>query len=201
MLFSQPGFSQFLPVIANQSRATYEIRTDGTRLLIKQESGAFYRANDGSKLTRWRVVNNGVEQGEGIGVLTSGQTGLVHRIDYDAKQVKQTQQLQTPLQPSHRDLSKSTGQQVINGILCRSFPMKVNGTANGGTVWVSPENDLIVKVEWTVRTATKVMQGVEELSDIQIGVQPDSRAFEVPPGFFITGPPPAVPACTSCVRH
>jgi len=171
-------------------RSTGQIIVNGKVVETHVRMGLFCRASDGSTLRR-PVSFDGkpLKGGMARATLFDKAHGTNYVIDYEKREA--LQQLTPPFiglvpsAPPRSAASVSSGESSVEGYACTLRPVyavKPAGTILMGTNCVSEQYDLILKTDVTRPSDLvkgKAAHETTELYDIQIGVEPDPKLFDL----------------------
>lgn len=175
--------AQWVPVTA-KIRETDEILQDGKSIKVDNKEGVFYRTSDGSTLKYWTKVN-GDETLGGSGEMTDNKTLSHYTVNVKQNVAFEDGKLLEKLTPGASQFAAAStlGDQVIDGIRCRrvpSFIMWPDGRKErNGEACVSIENDLQLRTDRQHTQNGVTHHGITELYDIQLGVEPDPKLFDL----------------------
>lgn len=181
--------AQTIPLTATITRITYTISTSGgiTLTLSREESGTFSRDAEGDEASHMQVMKNG-EFLPGTSLINRRTEGKSYIIN-DARRQYRVTPWTGGLSAAAELKSRSTAAvtRTIGGIKCVAAPLRDGKTGQTiGKGWISPQYGITVRSETDLlnqQTGQVVGLVVEELSDIQIGVVLDPRAFAIPAGY------------------
>ena len=202
VVFSCLLSAQWMPFVAKHRLTQTVTHDDGSTQIDKQEEGIAVRSSQGSEMRTLRPVAaaNGVAQGGGTAKFQDASTGNVYEISSAMKTYWVMDHVATPWVPATpRDTpSTVTDRRTVNGIACVALPVQGKGLVRGA-MWRSMEYDMIVKLEMVVKLGTSTTSYVEEIYDIQLGIEPDKSLLRLPRGYTRIDSP-ASAACVACPR-
>lgn len=172
------------PIIATRTNSTYAVNEAGQLTLIRQETGTWVRAADGSEATHMQEAKDGQPTGSlTMGLITSRGNNQTIAINYRTKQY-----LVQPAGPAPPPLQVKPGMEsrVINGVYSVALPVRDRKTGEvTGKGWFSPDYKITTRNEFdvTIPASGKKIHIVDELSNVQVGVAPDAQQFAIPSGF------------------
>lgn len=173
--------AQWAPVIAKQKEVTYRLEENGSKVILAERRGDYYRSSSGSIMDTWRYLVDGQEVGPARATFLNASTGKRYSINHRLQRVRLVHQSSTPILPQRIHLEETVGESVINGVECVGLRVLVNGRPTKGVSWVSVPYDLDVKVEFPMPNGQWV---VRELYDIQLN-EPDPSKFKFPSDYTI----------------
>lgn len=189
---------QWVPVTAKM-RGMFETTKDGTTAVEKRE-GVFFRSADGSMLKYWVSVNGDESRG-GSGQLFDNKNLFHYSINFHQRVAYQSRR-RNPKRVDPADFSSnlansSLGNDLVEGMQCRRVPVIVlwpDGRREViGEHCVSLDYALTLREE-SRATQNHVTRHVKiELYDIQLGVEPDAKLFDIENSYTVFRPesPPA----------
>jgi len=160
------------PIKAKQRKLTYQIQPDGSRILKREEPGAFYRSSSGGTMNSMGDRSTFFdEQGNAYNIVHSKK--IANFVEH-------------PPEPLHEMIKKIPpegihGYEMVNGLQCAIRPVLMNGKPSGKCYSYLPYG-LNVKIETTAPGGSFWV--VRELYDIEVA-EPDPALVEIPEGYFI----------------
>ncbi len=185
LLILSPGLlaAQWMPFVAKHRLIQTVTRDGGSNNVDRHEEGIAVRSSNGSEMRTLAPVatGNGVSQGSGTAKFQDASTGNVYEINNGSKTYSVMDQMPTPWRPINPQDTPSTvfDRQTINGLACVALPVQGKGLVKGA-MWRSMAYDIIVKLEMTVKFGNATTSFIEEIYDIQLGVEPDSNLLRLP---------------------
>jgi hypothetical protein len=180
------------PITATMTMTWYEVDGNGQSTMVHQENGTFGRSSDGSEVTRWLDLNTHQPT---TGVITA--KGQSVSVKYASKQYRVSGS--SPFAPYAIPFKLKPGMetQTINGVNTVANPIFDGKTQQIiGKNWFSPDYKINIRNESTTITPTgKTLRIVSEMSNVQVGVEPDPSLFTVPADFTPTA---GSPVCSVC---
>lgn len=187
--------AQFTPVTAKIIE-TVETIVDGKVAQMKTRTGNFYRAADGSELRQWLKPDGTPDWGD----LNDNKTRLSYKLDYTNRVARGTTPppgvKAAPLQPGFMGGQQALSgfpQDAVAGIPCAVVPAKLARPGSQpieiGHVCKSVQYDLELRMDLTTQVVgtSKTVHQVIELQDIQLGVVPDPKLFDLQ-GYTVSMP-------------
>ncbi|MBL8232384.1 MAG: hypothetical protein JNL98_28060 [Bryobacterales bacterium] len=180
------------PIQAKFRHAVYRIDESGAQVLTQEERGTFLRASNGSVRSSLHPVVNGVEQPQAAReLLTDGVTGNVYNLLPSRREAQLMRRVRTPITPVAPEPRSFSGEEIVNGVLCKKRPVKcldsVLGTEEDcGSGWYSPEYQLHIRIEtYQVLKDGARSLDVHEMTDIEVR-EPAPDVFRLPGDFRVT---------------
>jgi hypothetical protein len=181
--------AQSMPLVA-KFRSTGQIIVDGKVVETHVREGFFYRSSNGSEVRRPMTFDGKpLKGGMARASLFDAAHGVNYRVDYDAKEAfrDSTPPLLglIPPTPPHSATKPPSGESSVDGYPCSIRPVyavKPSGTSLIGSNCVSEEYGVILKTDVTRPSDLvkgKAAHEITELYDIQIGVDPDPKLFDL----------------------
>ena len=183
------------PITATITSTTSDVTGQAT--VLSQQTGTFSRASDGREL---RVMLDSKTNQPGTAILrTANNEDVVMK--YADKQYTVNKRQPVAL-PEILFLAKpGMESQTINGVFAIATPMYDGNTPGKkliGKSWYSPQYKIEVRSEFeTVAPTGKTIRRVTEMSNIQIGTEPDLSQFVVPADF---SPAAETARCSVCSK-
>lgn len=181
MLMFFPNLAQspepVIPITAEQTTSSYQLQPDGSRLLLKQAEGTYYRSSSGAVMDTMIPLKDGKKAGSGQSTFIDAE-GNSYTLSHDKRLAKFTTRNSTNLFHVFRQVSPSSilGYETVNGLHCAVRMVLVNGKP-AGKEWVSLPYGLLVKTAWT--TPGGKVHVERELHNIS-PVEPDPNVFQIP---------------------
>lgn len=177
--------AQWIPATARITE-TVETIENGKITKVERREGYFYRNSEGSTLKYWERLN-GNELPGAEGWLEDNKNLLSYSIRMTTKEaIQQSDKTrEKPLSPAiYRFASASSlGDDFIAGIRCRRRPVVViwpdGRRERVGENCISLEYALELRGENRVTQHGVTRHTIMELHDVQLGVEPDSKLFDV----------------------
>ena len=160
------------PIKARQSKLTYQVHLDGSRILKRAETGAFYRSSSGATMNSMGDRSTFFyEQGNTYNIVHSKKIAnfVEHPDESIYELIKKT--------PSESIL----GYEMVNGLNCAIRPVLINNKPSGKAYSYLPYG-LTVKVETAAPGGSYLV--VRELYDIEVA-EPDAALVRIPEGYSI----------------
>ena len=167
--------AQFVPIQAKVRNTRHLLQPDGTEKVTVIREGFYYRSSAGDEIKLvFRVDEKGNRIGLGEAFSVDASTGTVYEVNHLMQEARVRQQRKLPLTPMpipHPD--QIIEERLINGVRC----VAVNTDKGRGkrTIWISPENALVVRKE----SRSSKGRFVEDFYDIQV-VDPNEDHFRIP---------------------
>jgi hypothetical protein len=173
------------PLIAKM-RLTVEVSVEGRIQQTHTQEGLFYRASTGSEIQEWTVRDGKDTVGNMRWAgLTDREHDAFYKVDYQNHRAYQQSFAVSALQaPDNGPPPKGLTQQSVEGIPCSKYPARlvVPGKAPveiGYSCRAESYDSLELKRETTVESGGKTMHTTFELYNIQTGVEPDPKLFDL----------------------
>lgn len=160
------------PIMAKQKKLTYQIQSDGSRILKLEEAGAFYRSSSGATMNTVADRSTFIdEQGNTYNIIHSKKIAnfVVRSSESTYEMIKK------------RPPESIQGYEMVNGLQCAIGTVLMNGKPSGKSYSYLPYG-LIVKVETTDPGGSYLV--VRELYDIEVA-EPDSALVRIPESYSI----------------
>jgi hypothetical protein len=187
-------FAQFTPLVG-KIRQTDETLSAGKIIKTVEREAAYSRSSDGSYVLHWTSMS---KDGETQPLFTGGfwdnKTGTSYRLDYQNKRATVDSKDRPPMRPDAADSSEKTlPQDSVHGILCTVAPAQMRlpsgQIATVGKVCSSTEHHLILRQELNYPTSNgQSVHMLMEMYDVQLGVEPDPKVFDVKNAFTVYEP-------------
>jgi hypothetical protein len=178
-----------MPVIA-KVRDTAEVMLNGKVIETHVREGVFLRTSTGSELRRWTTKDGVPVQGEmAMGSLLDKQHNVNYTLDYQGRNayVHTPPPATPPVRPGSQG-PHPLGETIVQGLTCTLFPIyRLNAGESPtqiGRHCLSKQYDLDLRQEMTLEAGSptgKTVRQRTELYDIQLGVEPDSKLFDLEP--------------------
>lgn len=182
-------FAQSVPIVAKM-RLTDEVTVNGKVTVTHVQEGIFYRASSGSELRQWKTLDGKAEPGTmGWGLLMDKQHDTHYKVDYVGRNAYKETLPEIGL-PKHGK-SDPSGQDSVEGIGCDLWPIhfvppgKAPILTGQGCRSAQYELDLYYDYTNAPTSTGKVAHSAFKLYDIQIGVEPDPKLFDLETNFTI----------------
>jgi hypothetical protein len=189
-LLPPPTAPQWTPVVAKIRQTTEDIK-DGRVSKRDVKEGYYFRAQDGSVLTKWTTLN-GHERV--VGELFDNNTARSYKLDYASGTA-------LPLPPSDVKFGtlspgmfksqelNAIGHDSVSGVTCYLIPVQLQFKSRPprrvGESCVSADYDLQLRTDMTNGDAKFAVRELIEMYDIQIGEVPDPQLFDVKAHFRV----------------
>jgi hypothetical protein len=189
VLLGSAGLSaQTVPVCA-KVRTTTEITADGKVVKTTVGGGFFYRASNGNSVRQLRKVGEDGALGDvNVADFTDKEHGITYRLNYtDHHALVTPPYLLNILTVNETPTPEGLAQDSVEGISCMQHAVRRKVAdqppADVGYACVSERNnDLELKREVTETITTspgRVVHSTSALYDIQLGVEPDPKVFDL----------------------
>jgi len=167
------------PIKAKQRQLSYEIQSDGSRVLKSEQEGVFYRTSSGAAIRTMGDRSTFMDA-----------QGDMYEIDHNKKFARLVAHGSgTPLHEVFKNMSKDPPSNIlyeaVNGLNCAVVPMysgnKFENPESSGKVYLYLPYGLEVKSE---STNPEDSLTIRELYDIEVA-EPDPALVRIPEGYFI----------------
>jgi hypothetical protein len=175
--------AQSLPMIA-KTRQTDEVMVNGKVVQMHVMEGVFYRSSTGSELRRWTKRDGKEAVGHlGWGALHDTQNNVDYSIDYNRK----IAYVIAPALPTDTGAQRprALGDDSVEGIACTLQPILLaipgRSPRRIGQDCYSKDYDVELKsdIKYAADSSGKTLHSRFELYDIQVGVAPDPKLFDL----------------------
>ncbi|MCC6366798.1 MAG: hypothetical protein IT165_25030 [Bryobacterales bacterium] len=185
VLLSAPfAAAQWTPYTADLTIREYEVKQDGSRVLLREFTGTAMRGRDGSTL---EVRNIRIDSTKSCpphtGTLLDAASRTVYSLNYAIGEATIVQRLRS-IPRMKPDAQFEKGYSNVNGVQCLVVDRQL--ATNRSTSCVLPELSIFVRseMEGSMSNGTRFLS-IEELSNLRIGTEPPSGAFQLPQGFRV----------------
>ena len=188
VILSPFAFGQLAPISANVHQANQDL-VNGTVTVTHSREGVFYRAPDGSTVTRYRDEKGQLEEWAS---LWDAKTGTAYQLDLHNRKAHTnpaTPPASQPLTPefmAKMDQSlKKFPEDKVEGISCKLRPVTYQGQnaqilKNTGTSCWSTMYDVELKYDIKVpKSSNTIERHLYQLNDMRIGVQLPADLFDL----------------------
>lgn len=189
--------AQFVPVIAKM-RFSKEDIVEGKVVDRMTKEGNYYRASDGSVLKRWTSVNGDENLGEiATGSLFDNKNVVSYGLNFKNRiaYLDAPPEGTKPVRPQvlEGEAAKGLGEDSVHGIACTLFPVRIaprdRAAFSAGRACTSVKYDLELRQDLTYPSSSgRTIHTIFELYEVQLGMEPDPKLFDVRANFTVYVP-------------